>query len=350
MALGNFAISSIVTAPSPALSGTSCVVTAGQGSLFAVGPAVIWPSTVTPLSTNAEIVTITAIATDTLTITRAVEGTAAVVIVAGFQIQQDVTAGYLALFARLASPALTGTPTAPTNATASDNSTQVATDAFVQAAITASGSPTAATTVTGPDAFGAAAVVGTGTTYARADHNHGLPAAPASVSPATTVTGPDAYGAAAVVGTGTLYARNDHDHGLPAAPAVSLTYQQSYITANVAVSSAWTAVTSITLVAGTYEVFGQITIQATASSASPIYFLSIGPNSASGTGSLIGGAGFYDGITGFPEVTITGSKVLVISSTTTLYLNAYAGVAATVLSETQGTQGDASGIYAVKIG
>ena len=36
--------------------------------------------------------------------------------------------------------------------------------------------------------------------------------------PATTVTGPDAYGASAVVGTSTLYAREDHDHGLPAAP------------------------------------------------------------------------------------------------------------------------------------
>jgi hypothetical protein len=38
-------------------------------------------------------------------------------------------------------------------------------------------------------------------------------------SAATTVTGPDTYGAAAVVGVGTSYARNDHDHGLPAAPA-----------------------------------------------------------------------------------------------------------------------------------
>ena len=33
-------------------------------------------------------------------------------------------------------------------------------------------------------------------------------------SPATTVTGPDAYGAPAVVGTGTTYAREDHDHFL----------------------------------------------------------------------------------------------------------------------------------------
>lgn len=38
-------------------------------------------------------------------------------------------------------------------------------------------------------------------------------------SPATTVTGPDSFGATAVVGTSALYARADHDHGLPAAPA-----------------------------------------------------------------------------------------------------------------------------------
>ena len=78
---------------------------------------------------------------------------------------------------------------------------------------------TPATTVTGPDAYGAAAVVGASTEYARADHDHGLPAAPASNTPATTVTGPDAYGATAVVGVSTEYARADHDHGLPAAPA-----------------------------------------------------------------------------------------------------------------------------------
>jgi hypothetical protein len=77
----------------------------------------------------------------------------------------------------------------------------------------------AASTVTGPDAFGASAVVGTGTSYARNDHNHGLPASPTVPSAATTVTGPDSYGASAVVGTGTTYARADHDHGLPAAPA-----------------------------------------------------------------------------------------------------------------------------------
>lgn len=43
------------------------------------------------------------------------------------------------LLAPKASPHLTGVPTAPTNATASDATTQIATDAFVQAAITAAG-------------------------------------------------------------------------------------------------------------------------------------------------------------------------------------------------------------------
>ena len=96
-------------------------------------------------------------------------------------------------------------------------------DALKQAeivALAAGGGASPATTVTGPDAYGASAVVGTGTTYARSDHDHGLPAAPAVPAPSTTVTGPDAYGASAVVGTGTTYARSDHDHGLPAAVAV----------------------------------------------------------------------------------------------------------------------------------
>ena len=74
------------------------------------------------------------------------------------------------------------------------------------------GVPTPATSVTGPDAFGAIPVVGTSLLYARQDHDHGAPA----LSAATSVTGPDAFGAAAVVGSSLSYARQDHDHGLPA--------------------------------------------------------------------------------------------------------------------------------------
>ncbi len=43
--------------------------------------------------------------------------------------------------------------------------------------------------------------------------------APTGGTPATSVTGPDAYGAAAVVGTSAAYARGDHDHGLPTSAA-----------------------------------------------------------------------------------------------------------------------------------
>ena len=45
------------------------------------------------------------------------------------------------------------------------------------------------------------------------------------VLPATTVTGPDSFGDSAVVGTGTKYARDDHDHGLPAAPGLPAWFQ-----------------------------------------------------------------------------------------------------------------------------
>ncbi len=83
-------------------------------------------------------------------------------------------------------------------------------------------------------------------------------AVPAGVSPATTVTGPDAYGAAAVVGSSTEYARADHDHGLPVAPTPSLSSFQNYISTTVSGSSTgWlTVITSTTTFqTGTYLVF-----------------------------------------------------------------------------------------------
>jgi hypothetical protein len=90
----NFAYSNVATAPSPATSGTSLVVTAAQGALFPAVPfnVTVWPASVQPLSTNAEIVTVTAIATDTLTIVRAREGTTARAIIVGDQIAATITA------------------------------------------------------------------------------------------------------------------------------------------------------------------------------------------------------------------------------------------------------------------
>lgn len=93
----NFAYSTVATAPSPATSGTSLVVTAGQGALFPAAPfnAVIWPTGAQPLSTNAEVVRVTAIATDTFTITRTQEGSSARTVVVGDQIAANITAKVL---------------------------------------------------------------------------------------------------------------------------------------------------------------------------------------------------------------------------------------------------------------
>jgi len=93
MAKKNFTITTVATAPSPATSGTSLVVAAGTGSLFALNePAIIFPVNDQPLVANAEIVMVTNVSTDTLTITRTQESTSARTIVAGDIIIQGITA------------------------------------------------------------------------------------------------------------------------------------------------------------------------------------------------------------------------------------------------------------------
>lgn len=89
----NFAYSTVATAPSPATSGTSLVVAAGEGALFPTPPfnATIWPASAQPLSTTAEIVRVTGVSTDTLTIVRAQEGSSARTVVVGDQIANTVT-------------------------------------------------------------------------------------------------------------------------------------------------------------------------------------------------------------------------------------------------------------------
>jgi hypothetical protein len=89
----NFAVSAVATAPSPASSGTSLVVTGGTGTLFPSVPfnAVVWPASLQPTSSNAEVVRVTAISTDTFTITRAQESSSARSIIVGDQISNNVT-------------------------------------------------------------------------------------------------------------------------------------------------------------------------------------------------------------------------------------------------------------------
>lgn len=89
----NFAYSTVATAPSPADTGVSLIVQAGDGAKFPTPPfnATVWPAGVLPITTNAEIIRVTAISTDTLTITRIQESTSARSIVIGDQIAATIT-------------------------------------------------------------------------------------------------------------------------------------------------------------------------------------------------------------------------------------------------------------------
>lgn len=111
------------------------MVTAGQGALFPAAPfnAVIWPAGAQPLSTNAEIVRVTARATDTLTITRTQEGTSARTVVVGDQIMAAITAKTLTdieaidpLVVHLAgNETITGVKTFSANPTLSGTATRI---------------------------------------------------------------------------------------------------------------------------------------------------------------------------------------------------------------------------------
>jgi hypothetical protein len=89
----NLAVALVATAPAPATSGTSLTVTAGHGARFPTPPfnATVWPNGALPDPLNAEIVRVTAISTDTLTITRAQEGTSARTVIVGDLLAATIT-------------------------------------------------------------------------------------------------------------------------------------------------------------------------------------------------------------------------------------------------------------------
>jgi len=92
----NFAISTVATVPSPATTGTTLVLNAGDGALFPAATSgdfnvVIYPSGEQPSSTNAEIVRVTDRTTDTLTITREQEDTSARTVEEGDVVMLAVT-------------------------------------------------------------------------------------------------------------------------------------------------------------------------------------------------------------------------------------------------------------------
>ncbi len=90
----NFAYGTVLTAPSPASSGTSLTLSSGAGALMPAVPfnATVWPTGVNPLNSNAEIVRVTNVSGDVLTISRAQEGTSARTILVGDQFAATITA------------------------------------------------------------------------------------------------------------------------------------------------------------------------------------------------------------------------------------------------------------------
>jgi len=89
----NLCYTNVATAPSPATSGTSLTVSAGTGALFPAAPynCTVYPPSVAPDSSNAEIIRVTARVGDVLTIVRAQEGTTARSIAVGWQIANTMT-------------------------------------------------------------------------------------------------------------------------------------------------------------------------------------------------------------------------------------------------------------------
>jgi len=93
----NFAQSTLATAPSPPTTGLSLTVAAGDGARFgAPCNLTVWPPGVGPTFANAEIVRVSSIAGDVLTLSaRAQEGTPARSVVAGWQIADTMTVATL---------------------------------------------------------------------------------------------------------------------------------------------------------------------------------------------------------------------------------------------------------------
>jgi hypothetical protein len=90
----NFAMSAVVTPPSPPTTGASLTVTTGEGALFPAAPfnATVCPPGVLPSAANAEIVRVTARSGDVLTITRAQEGSVARAVAIGDLCVASITA------------------------------------------------------------------------------------------------------------------------------------------------------------------------------------------------------------------------------------------------------------------
>lgn len=88
----NFAITTVTTVPTPATSGTTLIVS--DATIFPATPfnAVVWPINTQPTATTAEVIRVTSIVGNTLTITRNQESSIARAITVGDAVANNITA------------------------------------------------------------------------------------------------------------------------------------------------------------------------------------------------------------------------------------------------------------------
>ncbi len=276
------------TTNAPGLSGTTFDVV--DGTVYPAPPfdVILYLPGTQPLKATAERGRCTAVVGNTLTVTRDLGGT-----------NQNVQAGW-----------------AVDNALTAELLTQIT-----------SAIPAPATTVTGPDAFGAAAVVGTGTEYARIDHDHGLPAAPADIPLSTVTTAGDLIvgtGASAVtrlpVGTAGQVLLGGATPTWGAAPAGALSYYSGSASAATSVpASTWTTVlTSPSVAAGYY--LATLAVQWYPSAALSAA-ASLALNAVPGTFEGIATYDLVSGLNSNSRYSLTGVIYLSTSGTISLQMN-----------------------------
>lgn len=148
-------------------------------------------------------------------------------------------------------------------------------------------------------AFGTAAAVGTGSFAARSNHGHGAPSmsVPALVLATINLAGSavapfsldstlalftsynpivQGFGSGAAMGTRAFAARADHDHGLPTAPAASLLATTGYLASAITMVSGgvWysaTGANATALASGTYLITGYMTFDKNSGSDTQVF-------------------------------------------------------------------------------
>lgn len=265
-------------------------------------------------------------------------------------------------FATLASPVFTGNPTAPTP-TAGDNDTSIATTAFVAAAVSAGtagvasfNTRTGIVTLSNADVIAvlpassttpvmdSTAAVGTGTTWAKADHVHPSDTSRQTAAQVTTalVSGnPGAF--STITATGTITPSQTSGivgtttNNNTAAGSVGEYISNQVLSPGAALTSL-TALnaTSISLTAGDWDVWATVGFAANAATTVSAYWGSISTVSATlnttpGSGGYMNMAGSFPA--GLANQTIPAGQMRIsLASTTTVYLVAQALFATNTLA------------------